>query len=74
MGNLAMISKQDDAQVVKDVIVLPQVDVLAWIQLLGIDDLEALLVNIGKYKKNPLADTSLRSYATFLPLMTAIED
>ena len=71
---MSMTSKADDSQVIKDIIDMREVYVQGWIGSLDLAELEALLVHVNKYKDHPMRDTSLRSYATLLPKMVAIED
>ena len=52
--NFVIIAKNDDAQVIKDIIGLEKVDIAAWLGGLNLEAAEAFLASIDKYKKSAL--------------------
>ena len=63
-----------DAAPVSTAVDLEDIDIENHLEELTIADLQALASDVEKYKSYSYRDTSIRSYAVYLPLMKDLKD
>ena len=74
IGGLSLIKRDGDTAAVTRVIDIETIDIVNFVNSQSLADLNSLSSMCLKYKRHPIRDTTIRSYATFLDDMKVLED